>query len=375
MKDLKMTITNTLAGLDSPILELNSKEAPYEVAVNVNIIKTFTDNHVQILDELRSKSAHPRIYGSLAPKGIKYIHTKRVPIDIIDSDNPDFVQTARVGVNPKLGSIEGDIRANGWSLTELPIMVMEKGDGTYVILEGRTRYFILMAMGMTNIIVDVFKNTSKANALRFAVAQNDQKKPYGAASFKDVKRAVLDLMQYGEIPRDAPNFADLVLEEIRNMSTKLRPNEVNEIINDAENARYGELRVRSFPQGRGADKWIRDHNCMDSTSYMYQAVGTFEEKVIRSIIRKANSGEIPESIKEYRLVIHGGTLDSKDPAEAWIAHVLGFKNKFETFLTQISNQFFNGAPIDMGRIKIYGCIPMVKALEEDYPMDEIVLSD
>jgi hypothetical protein len=29
----------------------------------------------------------------------------------------------------------------------------------------------------------------------------------------------------------------------------------------------------------------------------------------------------------------------------------------------------------MGRIKIYGCIPMVKALEEDYPMDEIVLFD
>ena len=90
-----------------------------ELSVDVNNVKHFTQENVDILDSLRSKAAHPRIYGSKAPKGIKYINTQLIDVKDIDSDNEGFNQGARVSANEALDSIRSDITSNGYSLTEL----------------------------------------------------------------------------------------------------------------------------------------------------------------------------------------------------------------------------------------------------------------
>lgn len=344
-----------------------------ELSVDVMNVKEFTQENVITLDTLRSKLAYPRIYGAKAPKGIKHLTTQLIDVADVDAQNEYFDQLARVGVNPEMGSISDDIRVNGYSLTELPIAVMKVAGGKYIILEGRTRFSILSGFGMKNIIADVFDETTPANALRFAVAQNAQKKPYGAASFRDVHKAVLELIKMGEIDHTASNFTDLVLEEIGRLTTKLAPSEVNRIVHDANDIAHGERRVISFPQGQGVEKWLEENDYTNNRELIYHPVSTFEAKVMMAAIRKAKATH--KDVREIRLVVHGGTLDAKDPAGDWIKRCKGFKKTFNDTLKDISKEFFGDMPIRMDRVKLYGAIPQVKALEDKYPMDELYLFD
>lgn len=344
-----------------------------ELSVDVINVKEFTQDNVDTLERLRSKAAHPRIYGSKAPKGIKYDTTQLVDVADVDPQNEFFDQLARAGMNTEMPAISDDIRVNGYSLTELPIAVMKVPGGKYVILEGRTRFSILTGFGVKNIIVDVFDETTPANALRFAVAQNAQKKPYGAASFRDIHKAVLELIKMGEIDHTASNFTDLVLEEITRLTTKLAPSEVNRIVHDANDIAHGERRVISFPQGQGVEKWLEEYDYTNNRELVYHPVSTFEAKVMMAAIRKAKATN--KDVREIRLVVHGGTLDAKDPAGDWVKRCKGFKKTFSDTLKDISKEFFGDMPIRMDRVKLYGAIPQVKALEDKYPMDELYLFD
>lgn len=344
-----------------------------ELSVDVTKTKSFTQTHVDTLVSLRVTAAHPRIYGNLAPKGIKHETTQLVDIKDIISNNVFFSQRARFTRNPEMQNIQEDIKVNGYSLTELPIMVMRLSNGKFVVLEGRTRLEILIGLGMTNIVADVFEETTEANALRFAVSQNAQKKPYGEASFKDVYKAVMTLIRMDEIDKKSIHFEDLVFQEVMKITTKLKPGQINQIVNDAKNLAAGEESIISFPQGMGAKDWLTKHKYTDTRGIKYIAVGTFEDKVIRSMIRQVP--DLDPTIKEVRLVIHGGTLNANDPEGDWIKRCKGFDNTFKNTLKDISKVFFGGAPLKLDRIKLYGAIPMVKSLEDDYPMDELYLFD
>lgn len=344
-----------------------------ELSVNVTKTKSFTQTHVNTLNSLRVKAAHPRIYGNLAPKGIKHEATQLIDIKDIISNNIFFSQTARLTRNPEMQNIQEDIKANGYSLTELPIMVMRMSNGKFVVLEGRTRLEILIGLGMTNIIADVFEETTEANALRFAVSQNAQKKPYGEASFKDVYKAVMTLIRMNEVDKKSPHFEDLVFHEVMKITTKLKPGQINQIVNEAKNLAAGEESIISFPQGMGARDWLTKHNYVDTRGIKYIAVGTFEDKVIRSMIRQIP--DMDPTVKEVRLVIHGGTLNANDPEGDWIKRCRDFPDTFKKTLKDISKVFFGGVPLKLDRIKLYGAIPMVKSLEHQYPMGELYLFD
>lgn len=338
-----------------------------ELSVDVINVKHFTPNNLETLDNLRHREAHPRIYGSKTPKGIKYISTQVIDVKNIDSDNVSFNQGARVTANEALESIRGDITSNGYSLTELPICVMMLGNDKFTILEGRTRFYILRALGVQNIIADVFEQTTTANALRFAVAQNSQKKPHGPASFPDVNKAILELIKMGEIDAQATNFVDLVSEEIIRITNKLEPQEINRIIHNANDVVQGERTVFSYPKGEGVKEWLENHGYTDSREMMYHPVSTYDTKTMLAGIRQAKL--FPERV--VNLVVHGSVLNPKDPAGDWIKNCKGFKLTFNSMMRDISNEFFNGAPLRMNQVCIYGAIPQVKALEDKYPMDRI----
>jgi hypothetical protein len=247
---------------------------------------------------------------------------------------------------------------------------MMLGDGKYIILEGRTRFYILRALGVKNIIADVFEQTTSANALRFAVAQNSQKKPHGPASFPDVNKAILELIRMGEIDAKAPNFTDLVSEEIMRITNKLEPQEINRIIHNANDVVQGERTVFSYPKGEGVKQWLQANGYTDNREIMYHPVSTYDVKTMLAGIRQA---KLFPNIKEIRLVVHGSVLNAKDPAGQWIKNCKGFKNSFNAMMKDISKEFFGGAPIRMNQVRLYGAIPQVKALEDKYPMDELYL--
>ena len=109
------------------VIPLTTEEEKINVVVKNGGL--FTERQLKTLIELRNLDAYPRIYGSQTSKGVKYDITTTVKIEDIDSNNKFFNQLARVGVNPEIQSIKEDIIANGYSLVELPIMVMKTKSG------------------------------------------------------------------------------------------------------------------------------------------------------------------------------------------------------------------------------------------------------
>ena len=153
-------------------------DAEKEVTLNLNsdTITKFTVDNFNTYNRLRVMEAFPRIFGSQAPNWLKYSHSGLVNISDIDMDNKQFEQAARVNVNPKMPEMRLDFKFNGFSLAELGIMLAKVGNGKYIVLEGRTRLKLLIEMGMTNIIAEIFEKTSLTNMVKFAIFMNSSKK-------------------------------------------------------------------------------------------------------------------------------------------------------------------------------------------------------
>ena len=148
------------------VKQLSPEEKRLVVDVAKDSVTRFDEKALETLIELRSLDAYPRIYGSLSP--LEYSHTQLVDLKDIDLDNVYFNQLVRAGVNPKGKNISEDLKENGYSLTELPIMVMKRGN-KYFPIDGRTRMEYLIGLGMKNFIVDVFEEADTASLVIFAV--------------------------------------------------------------------------------------------------------------------------------------------------------------------------------------------------------------
>jgi hypothetical protein len=349
-----------------------------DINVNVMSTKRFTDKHVKTMNSVISRLGQPRLYGSTALPGVKHVDTVLIDIDQLVDDNENFSQTVRFSTNPKMQSIQDDVIHNGWNLAEIPILVMKylvDGVVKYKPLEGRTRIKILGGLGVKNVIVDVFDEMDEVTAMKFSLGCNVQKKPYGEASPYDVRKVILELVRRGAIDVKSPNFADEVIREIVSITSKLTEAQQNQIVHDADAIRLGGVSVISFPQGNGAKAWLEKHGYHDSKDRIFVPVGTFQEKVMMSAIRKERELSSNSKIRKICYVVHGGTLGAKDPEGDWIKRCRDFKQNFEQTLKDLSDTFFDGAPIDMKRVEFVGAIPMVQSLNDKYPMNDIYWFD
>ena len=358
------------------VIPLTTEEEKLNVVVKNGGL--FTETHRKTLLRLRNLDAYPRIYGSQTPKGVKYSITTTVKIEDVDSNNKFFNQLARVGVNPEMQSIKEDIIINGFYLVELPIMVMKTKSGKYKILEGRTRFNILVGLGMKNVIVDVFDEMSDADALRFAVSMNAHKKPFGKADFLDIKKAILNLIEFGEIVSQ-PNteegraiLTDSIIYELGLITSKLTDNQVNEIVFSGIEKGTGVSPVNSFPNGKGSQEWLVKNGYVDTREVKYVAISAFVSKTPYVMIN--NLKKVSSDISEIRFVVNGGVLNAKDPAKDWLTNVLKFDELFRTF----ENDWIDARLSENSKrnpnlkVKLWGAIPQVLELEDKYPMDTIV---
>ena len=334
---------------------------------------TFSNRNLETSNRLICKEAHPKIYGSLAPKGINFLNEELVNVSQIDSDNKFFSQGARVNVNPAYFSIRSDIEQNGYSLAQLPIMLMRMADGKYVVIDGRTRFNIMVEMGCTNIIAHVFEETTPANVLRFATMMNAESKPFGEASVMDIEKTILSLVQYGEISNEqnAESFIDQVLDEIDIISSKLTPSQKSTICHKAREIKEGVQQIISFPEGKGAKEWLQLNEYYDSREVKYVPIASYIEKTFKHII-KAEETYGPD-VKEIRLIVHTGTPDGRNPENHWINKGVRFKEQFDMLERQISKYRFGNATPTTSRTVLYGVIPQVKSLSKKYPLNSLYI--
>jgi len=352
------------------VKQLSPEEKRLVVDVAKDSVTRFDKKALETLIELRSLDAYPRIYGSLSP--LEYSHTQLVDLEDIDLDNVYFNQLVRAGVNPKGKNISEDLKENGYSLTELPIMVMKRGN-KYFPIDGRTRMEYLIGLGMKNFIVDVFEEADTASLVIFAVYLNNYKKEFGTASYHDIQKAIMTLVDIKAIPFEEGSMGitrmtDKIRDSLSFMSSKLTANQTNDLIHDALEKLIGVRQVNSFPNGKGVQDWLDKFGYKNNTEIMYVPVSTsFIGKLHTTMVHKVKDNP---SILEFRMVGYVGVLDADNPAADWKKN-LAFKKELIDFENALSNLRFGGAKRVSPKIKFHGLIPQVKELEDKYPMDKL----
>ena len=361
--------------------------AEKQVVLDLTPDKTteFTRENLKTYDLLRVREAYPRIFGSQSQSWL--IHTGASLIDVsdIDLDNVTYEQVARANVNPKWIDVKNDIIKNGFNLAELGIMVMRLENRKYIVMEGRSRLKILQEMGMTNIIAEVFRETTLANMVRFALFMNSTKKPYGEASVYDISKGIMYLIENNVIKKQ-PNtvqgrsiLTDAISAELDYMSGgKLTPNEYDLIIHNAIDKATGVKNVISFPRGEGSQVYLEEEligaEQLEEDRKMgikYVAVASFDEKMYLRMIHEL--GKAGPKVKQIRFVMQIGVPKASDPEGTWIKNAAGFKTRFDVFEDEISDMRFHGTRVDESRVIIYGAIPQVRSLSHKYPMDKIYI--
>ena len=365
--------------------------AEKEVVVDVarDKVTKFTEKNLETYERLRSEEANPMVFGSASPmwgpNGTRwYDTTALVDMSLINYDDKYGTQKARVTTNPERDAIDLDIRRNGFSLAELGIILVRRPDGRYDFVEGRTRFGILLDLGMTNIIAEVMNPTTDDNILIFALKMNNSKKKSGEASFEDNREAILSLVESGTIGKEKDTttgralMTDKVNHYLDEMGANLKPSERDRIVADALEGLLGYKTVYTFrsntsdAQDRVVEIVGKERIASDrKKGIVYVAVSDYIEKVHKRMITV--SSEFGRDVTEIRMVIYKGTLKSENPEKSWKCGVRDFAERFGAYESELSNVRFNGVRVDDSRIKIYAGLPAVVSLDKDYPIDKLYI--
>ena len=373
-------LSNDLAGpTKSPIL------------LTTLIRRGFIQNDVVAMDAALPQSNFPWIFENenIIYQGRKIVNVEDV---VTDSELERYTaQAPRTGVNPQYSAIRNDIKANGYSLTELPIAVrlIEDVDGTqrYVILDGRTRLEILEHEGVKTIVVDVFDIKKDGDADRTSLIYNRYRKPYGEGSTTDIEQCILRLDALGELglkfklktilTKDPVKLkarmdeAGATIEKEANAlsNNKLKPDQVAQIHANVINSFHSDktILIRKFNNGGSLKKFCEGLGHLNNGRHKIvtfsgteQAVGKLGEAVFN---QREWLAEDPN--REVHIILYCGKPNPTDPEGSWEKATVGtFKTRWE--------EFSEWCGITMNtQVKLLGAIPQIRSLDDDYPMDKI----
>ena len=365
------------------VVAMTSAEKEVVINLNPDNVTEFTNANLATYDRLRVKEAYPRIFGTQSPPWLNYFGPKLVNVSDIELDNKMFEQTVRANINPKGPDVRDDIRFNGFNLAELGVFLVRLKNGKYLTMEGRSRSKLLREdFGITNVIADVFDVEDMANIVRFALFMNSSKKPFGEASYEDIRNVIMWLIDNGAIAKQPDTSAgrtalvDAITTELDFISGgKLKPAQYDLVIHAAVDKALGYKSVISFPNGRGVEDYLNDLLGAEriakdlAEGIKYVPVAIFDEKMYPRMITE--TAKAPRSIKEIRFVMYMGVPKASDPEGSWLKDGAGFKKRFDTFEEQIAEIRFNGVRVDTTRIKIWGAISQVRSLNKKYPMNRV----
>ena len=371
--------------------QLTPEEQVYFVKVGKDNITKFTDTNLKTFEGCRKdfQNLEPYIYG--ARRLLDYTgKTILIPVSRTDSNNKYYNQIGRENVNPEEKNITGNMFEDGFSLAErLPIMVVKLPSGKYLLIDGRTRFTILRdVFGMKNFIADVFEcpmkdgKVDRGKLIVFAIRMNNMNKPQGEASVADIKKAILFLIENGDIEKSdnttvgRQKMVDQINYFLSDMfcnSKNLTLQNKDLIIYEAIEKLTGVPEVRSFPNGREVKEWFNENNYTNNKERVYLSFAMVTpHAALNAMISAQEYLDKNPNVKELKLVGYVGVIKSDNPEKSWEDN-LNLKEKVIAMETLLGRSRFGNAARTSPIIELYGIIPQVFSLQDKYPMGSICL--
>lgn len=343
----------------------------------------FTESNLKIHEAIFEvlKATHQEVYGDKNGKGLRgglqYIGKRIIPVEQIDSDYVHGKQTIRQEINPEGDNISNDMDKNGFDLSQIPPAVQQKADGTYKILEGRTRFTIFISKKFKYILVDVYVHVDKSeNPQDFSYFMNTYGAKKGFALKEDLVLFLTTEIKSKKEPVKGMNrhqIIDWIEDREKTLGTNLTNSEKDNLCHVAIEHLTGAKPILTFPNAEFVKQWLVDNGHVNTDKIMYVPITSDVHNGRKSLMRKTKKIRESGFKGEIRGIIWSGTLDGKNPVGDWKYRNLNIFDRYKESLLEEGQNYFEEAKFkDDIESLFYGCVPQCEALNKDYPTDKIV---
>tara|TARA_Y100000034_G_scaffold128562_1_gene183423 strand:- start:85 stop:1311 length:1227 start_codon:yes stop_codon:yes gene_type:complete len=361
--------------------------------INKDGKKRFIQAHLDKSIELINKKAYPEVFGDEIIDGL--VIASNDSIRLIDNSLIDWfgdfpnnmTQGSRVGgKNPKFKQIKADMSTYGYKLRNIPIMVLDNGDGTYTPINGRTRNEILTSFGFVNCICIVYEAAPGKTPLeikdaisKMGLKANAENDPAGDLMLQDVYNEGLHAIDEGFIKLSGNTAADyqLVLERVNEICGKgiFTVDKRTAVATRIVNAFATTGRVYSWSVKGAAEEWMKTKGkkfkniepVYDVTGklikrgivYVVVSSATLEKSMVKAVTTACDNRD-----SNVRVIIHTGTLTGYIPSETYVKKIYNFRREWAALLNDFSFAFFRNMSYSSSPISLYGALPAVEQLGE-----------
>lgn len=328
-------------------------------------------------------------------KGLLFVKRQLVNLDDIISDEillgtqSFHAQLARTTVAGNKEATKHSIVENGLKLNFLPISLVLLPDGKFAFLDGRTREDIFRNnCNLKNVIADVYKydpdytkDEQQLAGQRFAMRANFNEAPSSPFTMDDIVRHTVHAVNKGWISKNDIRKEVMLIND--NQFSLLKVNKmVLRVENILANDQDGVPLANTYDEA-GAGRWLADiakiQSNQNSNGIYYLTVSSsFGTKFIPWVAKKYQA--LLQDIalnnktkcKQLRVIVYVGTLASSDLEQSWKVGVDRFRAKVERLMNFVCKTWFTEMPELDNKVILYGAIPAVYSLGEEYPMNKIV---
>ena len=355
--------------------------------------KKFTEQDLEITNLYINTLVYPGLYSKEElPEGFSFIDRRLMDIDAIELDvdgefskidtkgignKHQITQSAAIraaGRGDQADKVVASIREVGYELCYVPISVARCPNNKDMILDGRTRLDALKALGFTNVIVDYYSCTKWDSYRLEGTRRNPIAETRSPMKIEDIINNCNVAIETGNMRRDI----DQVTERINKITGRKLPN--NTLQKILLNILFGQGHTASVLSlsDESATAWLKSFGYNDNENnngiyYKVVSASAWSKAITASAKELINSlEENGKKVKEFRLVLHTGTLKAANPEQSWKDAIDSFRRGWREDMSNIERAFFQDYT-KRPTIKLYGAIPAVSSLSESYPMDKLVM--
>ena len=353
-----------------------------------SITNKFTKDHLEVAKESFESIKNSWANGvlnddfefiRLSKKSPVIVETKLINFDT-EKNIQDYRSAKR---NPSINKVRRSIEEQGYKLNkELPVLYMNP-DGSYDIITGNTRYWVLEQFKFTNILAYVYKAKSNSNTKgieldkrELSVVLNPAEDPSEPASTEDVIQYGLAVCNAKVIDVNSPTAFDQIKKKIvrATFAIQLSASKISYCVATIMNRADGYSGEQIIPlNNREAAIWMQKPSVRSNRKYVNipgqvrYVVKRYDETRHAILETIQEAAQYPN--EEVRLVIHGGILGG-NPGETWEKRVIKFWYQKNEIFNDLQQVIFGGKTKDIQNFVLYGAIPQVESMHD---LDQIVL--